>query len=81
MIQPGRQGQYFLFTAGKAKFEQFVLLLVTSVRKSDYFKVYDKEQGRIQEFEKGGSFKRVRAERAEKFWVTTPTFPNHAHFS
>ena len=31
-------------------------------------------QGRIQEFKKGGSFKRVRAERAEKFWVTTPTF-------
>jgi len=31
-------------------------------------------QGRIQEFKKGGSFKIVRAERAEKFWVTTPTF-------
>ena len=31
-------------------------------------------QGRIQEFKKGGSFKRVRAERAEKFRVTTPTF-------
>ena len=31
-------------------------------------------QGWIQEFKKGGSFKRVHAERAEKFWVTTPTF-------
>ena len=31
-------------------------------------------QGRIQEFKKGGSFKRMRAERTEKFRVTTPTF-------
>ena len=38
-------------------------------------------QGRIQELKKGGSFERVRAERAEKFWVTTPTFSNHAHFN
>ena len=29
----------------------------------------------------GGSFNRVRAERGEKFWVTTPTLPNHAHFN
>ena len=31
-------------------------------------------QERIQEFKEGGSFKIVCAERAEKFWVTTPTF-------
>ena len=31
-------------------------------------------QGQIQEFKKGGSFKRVHTDRAEKFRVTTPTF-------
>ena len=31
-------------------------------------------QGWIQEFKKGGSFKRVHAERGEKFRLTTPTF-------
>ena len=30
------------------------------------------DQGRIQEFKKGGCFERVRAKRAEKFGVTTP---------
>jgi hypothetical protein len=37
-------------------------------------------QGRIQEFKKGGSVKRVRAKRAENFGLTTPLLPNHAHF-
>ena len=36
--------------------------------------VVGQEQGRIQELKKVGSFERVRAEHAEKFWVTTPTF-------
>ena len=31
-------------------------------------------QRRIQEFEKGGSFKRVHKERGDNFRVTTPTF-------
>ena len=34
----------------------------------------NKVQGRIQELKKGVCFERVRAERGEKFWVTTPTF-------
>ena len=37
-------------------------------------------QGRIQEFKKGGSFKSVRVERAEKFWVTMPTFAKPCPF-
>ena len=39
------------------------------------------EQGLIQEFKKGGSFKRVRAEHAEKFGWPHPFFPNHTHFN
>jgi len=38
-------------------------------------------QWRIQEFKEGGSFKRVRAERTDKFMVTKPTLPNHAQFN
>ena len=39
-------------------------------------------QWRIQEFKKGGSFKKsARVERAENFRVTTPTLLNHAHFN
>ena len=37
-------------------------------------------QRRIQEFKKGGSFKRVRAKRAENFRVTTPTFAESRPF-
>ena len=48
---------------------------------SEYYKSSKHEQGRIQELKKGGSFERVRAERAEKFWVSTPTFANHTHFN
>ena len=38
-------------------------------------------RGGSRNLRRGVLFKRVRAERAEKFWVTTPTFPNHAHFN
>ena len=36
-------------------------------------------QGRIQDFEMGGSYQ-VRAKRARKFLVTTPTFPKPRPF-
>ena len=50
--------------------------------KHQLFGVENALQGRIQEFKKGGVLlKEYAAEHAEKFRVTTPTFPNHAHFN